>query len=110
MIHRDTCGNLAEYRKQPDKWIAVDWKDSIKREFLVELRAEVNNKTGVLAAVAANIADTGCNIDSVSVVERDGETSTLIFHLQVKNHDQLDDVIRSIRSMPDVIGVSRSCA
>lgn len=110
VIHRDTCGNLTEYRKQPDKWISVNWKENVERQSMVELRADVNNKTGVLAAVAANIAETHSNIDSVSVVERDEDTVTLIFHLQVRNRVQLAQVMRSIRGMPDVLSVSRSCA
>ncbi|GBF31380.1 bifunctional (p)ppGpp synthase/hydrolase SpoT [bacterium MnTg04] len=110
VIHRDTCGNLTEYRKQPDKWISVNWKENVQRQSMVELRADVNNKTGVLAAVAANIADTHSNIDSVSVVERDEDTVTLIFHLQVRDRVQLAQVMRSIRGMPDVVSVSRSCA
>ncbi len=110
VIHRDTCGNLTEYRKQPDKWISVNWKENVQRQSMVELRADVNNKTGVLAAVAANIAETHSNIDSVSVVERDEHTVTLIFHLQVRDRVQLAQVMRSIRGMPDVISVSRSCA
>jgi (p)ppGpp synthase/HD superfamily hydrolase len=77
---------------------------------MVELRADVNNKTGVLAAVAANIAETHSNIDSVSVVERDEKTVTLIFHLQVADRIQLAQVMRSIRGMPDVLSVTRSCA
>jgi len=110
VIHRDTCGNLTEYRKQPDKWISVNWKDNVQRQSMVELRADVNNKTGVLAAVAANIAETHSNIDSVSVVERDEKTVTLIFHLQVADRIQLAQVMRSIRGMPDVLSVTRSCA
>ena len=110
VIHRDVCGNLAEYRKQPDKWIEVDWKQQIEREFTVEIRAEVVNRMGVLAAVAANIAGTKTNINHVSVVERDGDTSTLIFQLQVGDRQQLASVIRNIRAMPDVLKVSRSCA
>ena len=110
VIHRDTCGNLTEYRKQPDKWISVNWKENVQRQSMVELRADVNNKTGVLAAVAANISETHSNIDSVSVVERDEDTVTLIFHLQVRDRVQLAQVMRSIRSMPDVLSVSRSCA
>ena len=33
VVHRNTCGNLINFRKQPDKWIAVDWESNIDREF-----------------------------------------------------------------------------
>jgi GTP pyrophosphokinase/guanosine-3',5'-bis(diphosphate) 3'-pyrophosphohydrolase len=74
----------------------------------VEVRAEVRNRLGVLAAVAANISSTETNIEHVQVVERDGDSSSLIFLLQVDGREQLDRVLRSIRAMPDVLAVTRT--
>lgn len=108
VIHRDDCGNLAEFRKQPDKWLAVEWEQKLNRTFPVEVRAEVRNRLGVLAAVAANISSTETNIEHVQVVERDGDSSSLIFLLQVDGREQLDRVLRSIRAMPDVLAVTRT--
>ena len=108
VIHRDDCGNLAEFRKQPDKWLAVEWEQKLSRTFPVEIRAEVRNRLGVLAAVAANISSTETNIEHVQVVERDGDSSSLIFLLQVDGREQLERVLRSIRAMPDVLTVTRT--
>ena len=108
VIHRDDCGNLAEFRKQPDKWLAVEWQRKLNRTFPVEVRAEVRNRLGVLAAVAANISSAETNIEHVQVVERDGDSSSLIFLLQVSGRDQLERVLRSIRAMPDVLTVTRT--
>ena len=108
VIHRDDCGNLAEFRKQPDKWLAVEWEQKLNRTFPVEIRAEVRNRLGVLAAVAANISSAETNIEHVQVVERDGDSSSLIFLLQVDGREQLDRVLRSIRAMPDVLTVTRT--
>ena len=108
VIHREDCGNLAEFRKQPDKWIAVEWESRLNRTFPVEIRAEVQNRLGVLAAVAANISSTQTNIEHVQVVERDGDSSSLIFLLQVDGRAQLERVLRSIRTMPEVLSVART--
>jgi GTP diphosphokinase / guanosine-3',5'-bis(diphosphate) 3'-diphosphatase len=108
VIHRDDCGNLAEFRKQPDKWLAVEWERKLNRTFPVEIRVEVRNRLGVLAAVAANISSAETNIEHVQVVERDGDSSSLIFLLQVDGRDQLERVLRSIRAMPDVLAVMRT--
>jgi RelA/SpoT family (p)ppGpp synthetase len=110
VIHRETCGNLAGFRKQPDKWISVSWEKNLDRLFSSEIRVEVANKMGVLAAVAASIAGTETNIDHVSLVERDVDTSTLIFELQVRNRKHLARVMRTIRAMPDVLKVHRTTA
>ena len=110
VIHRESCGNLAGFRKQPDKWLSVSWQKSLDRLFSSEIRVEVANKMGVLAAVAASIAGTETNIDHVSLVERDVDTSTLIFELQVRNRKHLARVMRTIRAMPDVLKVHRTTA
>ena len=110
VIHREACGNLASFRKQPEKWIPVTWQASADRLFHVEIKVEVTNRMGVLAQVAAGIAETQSNIERVSVVERDSDSSTLIFELLVHDRRHLARVIRAIRSMPEVLRVTRSLA
>ena len=110
VIHRDGCGNLNEYRSQPEKLIEVQWEKSIKREFPVEVRADVANQRGVLATVAAAIADTGSNIEHVNLQERDGETSVLTFVFAVKDRTHLAKLLRRIRGLPQVMRVARTKA
>jgi GTP diphosphokinase / guanosine-3',5'-bis(diphosphate) 3'-diphosphatase len=74
----------------------------------VEIRAEVRNRLGVLAAVAANISSTETNIEHVQVVERDGDSSSLIFLLQVNGQGAARARDASIRAMPDVLSVTRT--
>jgi RelA/SpoT family (p)ppGpp synthetase len=110
VIHREACGNLSSFRKQPEKWISVTWQAATDRLFHVEIKIEVNNRMGVLAHVASAIAGTQTNIDRVSVVERDTDTSTLIFELLVQDRRHLARVIRSVRGMPEVLKVIRTLA
>ncbi|MEO7206447.1 MAG: bifunctional (p)ppGpp synthetase/guanosine-3',5'-bis(diphosphate) 3'-pyrophosphohydrolase [Steroidobacteraceae bacterium] len=110
MIHRQNCGNLAEYRKQPDKWLSVAWEPTRGRLFSSEIQLEINNRVGVLAAVASSIAGTETNIDQVSLEERDVNSSSLKFQVQVGDRKHLARVIRTVRSMPDVQRVSRTLA
>ena len=110
MIHRQNCGNLAEYRKQPDKWLSVAWEPTRGRLFSSEIQLEINNRVGVLAAVASSIAGTETNIDQVSLEERDVDSSSLKFQVQVRDRKHLARVIRTVRRMPDVQRVSRTLA
>ena len=110
VIHREACGNLSTFRKQPDKWISVTWRPAVDRLFHVEIKAEVTNRMGVLASVAAAISGTQTNIDRVSLVERDSDSSTLTFELLVQDRRHLARVIRAIRGMPDVLKVTRTLA
>jgi GTP diphosphokinase / guanosine-3',5'-bis(diphosphate) 3'-diphosphatase len=110
MIHRQNCGNLAEYRKQPEKWLSVGWEGAQGKLFSSEIQLDINNRVGVLAAVASSIAGTETNIDQVSLEERDVNSSSLRFQLQVRDRKHLARVIRTIRRMPDVQRVYRTLA
>ncbi len=110
VIPRTACGNLSNFRKQPEKWISVGWEDDIKREFTSQIQIETRNRTGVLAEVAANIADCGSNIEQVEVMGRHDDCSLLSFVLTVKDRTHLATIMRNVRKMPNVIRVSRDCA
>jgi RelA/SpoT family (p)ppGpp synthetase len=110
VVHRETCVNVDDYRKHPENWLAVAWELTTERAFSSEIRADVVNKAGVLAQVAAAIAANDTNIDRVVVEERDPETSTLVFELKVRDRRQLAGIMRVIRRMPDVLRVSRTLA
>ena len=110
VIHRNNCGNLSNFRKQPEKWIAVSWEKGIDRNFNCQIQCETRNRTGVLAEVAATIADCGSNIEQVEVISRHDDCSVLTFLLQVKDRIHLAQIMRNVRKMPNVIRVSRECA
>ena len=107
VIHRTSCGNLSNFRKQPEKWLSVSWEKEIDREFASQINVETVNKTGVLAEVAAVIADSHSNIEEVSVVNRHADTSAMTFLLTVKDRIHLARIIRNVRKMPNVHRVSR---
>jgi GTP pyrophosphokinase len=110
VIHRAECTNLAGWHKQPEKWLPVSWQPKLEREFASELRIEVANRVGVLAALAAKIAAVDTNISHVTVVERDDHNSTITFELQVRDRKHLATVIKAIRRMPDVLSVERTAS
>jgi GTP pyrophosphokinase len=109
VIHRDRCRNLAEYRKQPAKWIPVNWTRGIKGEFESEIQVRTLDRVGLLAEVAGRISATHTNIEHVRV-DRDGDASALAFRLKVRDRRQLAQVVRSIRTIPGVVRVSRSAS
>ncbi|MCZ6808149.1 MAG: RelA/SpoT family protein, partial [Proteobacteria bacterium] len=110
VIHRNSCGNLINFRKQPEKWLAISWEEDIDRDFSSQIQVETVNKTGVLAEVAATIADSDSNIEEVAVLSRHEDCSTLTFLLQVKDRTHLAKVMRKVRNMKNVMRVSRDCA
>ena len=110
VVHRNNCGNLSNFRKHPEKWLSVSWEEEIDREFSSQIQVDTVNKTGVLAEVAATIADSDSNIEQVSVTNRHEDCTELTFILTVKDRKHLAMIMRNVRNMPNVIRVQRDCA
>ncbi|MDQ2070190.1 bifunctional GTP diphosphokinase/guanosine-3',5'-bis pyrophosphate 3'-pyrophosphohydrolase [Natronospira bacteriovora] len=108
VVHREDCSNLHEYSDEPDKWIDIQWEKDLSRDFSVAVKVDVENKRGVLASVAATMSEEGSNIEHVNVQERDGDYTTLHFVFNVQNRRHLADIMRSIRSMPEVLKIVRT--
>jgi GTP pyrophosphokinase len=109
VVHRDRCRNLAEHRKQPAKWVSVNWTRGVKGEFESEILVRTLDRVGLLAEVAGRISATHTNIEHVRV-DREGDASALAFRLKVRDRRQLAQVVRSIRTIPGVVRVSRSAS
>jgi guanosine-3',5'-bis(diphosphate) 3'-pyrophosphohydrolase len=107
VIHRETCGNVEDYHKHPEKWQPVAWQKDINRYFSAEIRCEAANKIGMLASLSAAIAGTGTNIGDAKVEVKDGDVSFFRFEVEVKDRKHLANVVRTIRQMPEVLRVSR---
>ncbi|HTS52016.1 MAG TPA: bifunctional (p)ppGpp synthetase/guanosine-3',5'-bis(diphosphate) 3'-pyrophosphohydrolase [Burkholderiales bacterium] len=108
IIHTHDCPVVAKTRKDPDKWLDVEWAPDTKKLFSVNIKLVVSNQTGVLAKVAAEIAGNGSNIENVSLEPGDSSLYTDIhFTLQVSNRLHLAHIMRGLRRHPEVIRISR---
>ncbi len=107
VVHTESCPNVARYRKHPEQWIDVHWEKDVKGVFPVGLRVEVKNQRGVLAMVAAAIAELDANIDTVSIEERDGLNTAMDFSVEVRDRVHLAQIMRRIRSQESVMRISR---
>ena len=109
VIHTHDCPIIAKNRADTDKWLDVEWDPEAPRKpFDVNIKLVVANQRGVLAKVAAAIADAGSNIDNVSMEEEDGSAyTTMNFTLQVENRIHLANVMRSLRKITEVVRITR---
>jgi guanosine-3',5'-bis(diphosphate) 3'-pyrophosphohydrolase len=106
-VHRADCPNVPGFRKHPERWLAMDWDRQVEGDYRAMLRIETDNKPGVLAQVAAAVAEAGSNIDSVAYNDRDGNLSVMDFVIEVSDRKHLADVIRRVRRLGVVHGVQR---
>jgi guanosine-3',5'-bis(diphosphate) 3'-pyrophosphohydrolase len=108
IIHTHDCPSIAQFRADPDKWVDVEWDPETKKLFDVNIKLVVANQRGVLAKVAAGIADENANIENVAMEEEDGSAyASMIFTLQVEDRDHLARVMRGLRQIPEVVRIAR---
>jgi len=107
VVHRMECPNLAELRKSPERWVAIGWDREVSGDFSSAIRIEVENRPGVLAQVAAAIANADSNIDRVEYLERDSNIAVLRFGIDVADGRHLAEVIRGVRRLQVVQDVRR---
>ncbi|WP_425508298.1 RelA/SpoT family protein [Tahibacter amnicola] len=107
VVHRLECPNVTEFRKSPERCIAMEWDRDVSGDYKVELRVDIQNKPGVLASVAAAIAESNSNIENVEYQDRGVMSAIIVFTIEVKNRKHLADVMRRVRRLGVVHGVYR---
>ena len=111
-VHTNDCPvALRMLSKDSDKWVEVEWGKDLNREFEVDLAIDTRQGKGVLARVASSVTAADSNIMNVSMEDRFKEDSvTIRFTIQVYDRLHLSKVMRSLRTNPDVMRVTRTRA
>jgi GTP pyrophosphokinase len=109
LVHTRDCVTLKKQRPDLDQLIDVEWSAEVEGEFDAGVRLLVVDRRGLLADIAMAIADTGANIDNVSMEKPDGEgLIAMFFSVQVHDRSQLAHVMRAIKRVPDVRRIHRA--
>ena len=107
VIHHESCRNLKEIRRFPEKCMPLVWSSVVEGEFAVELKVEVTPERGFIAALAARMTEEDATIEHISVDEKDALTSIVDVVLAVKDRIHLADIMRRARSLKPVRRVYR---
>jgi len=107
VVHTHDCPTLRRGRSSGEQWLDVVWDKNITRPFDVSIKLLVANQRGVLAKVAAAIAEAESNIENVNF-SNEGEYTALHFTLGVNNRLHLANVMRSLRKIPEVVRIIRA--
>ncbi|SMF24020.1 GTP pyrophosphokinase [Alteromonadaceae bacterium Bs31] len=110
VVHREVCKNVEDLRSKKENVSGISWSPQVQGEFLAQVRVEVKSERGIIASLATRIAGTSTSIEGIQVDERDAEHSVITLTIAVSSRVHLANVMRSIRNMRSVTGVSRVCS
>ena len=108
VVHLADCPSISiRGRGERGKWVDVEWERDSGKLFEAAIKIEAENRRGVLAKVAAEIAEAGSNIQHVTMDDEQGVYTSLYFTLQVSNRVHLARILRALRAIPEVVRIAR---
>ena len=109
MVHNANCAVAKrQQHKDSERFIAVDWSDEPVRMFETGVVITVTNGKGVLARVAAELANSGADINHVDMDDEGAlDTIDLRFIIAVRDQTHLETALRNLRRTQAVIKAAR---
>jgi guanosine-3',5'-bis(diphosphate) 3'-pyrophosphohydrolase len=110
VVHTEECGVGQRLRyKDSERFFAVEWADDPVRTFETGVVITVRNDKGVLARVAATLADAEADITHVEMADETPQDSTdLRFVIAVRDRTHLEAVLRAARRTNSVLAAART--
>ncbi len=110
VVHTDSCAvGQRLLHKDRERFIGVEWSEEVVRSFEAPLLVTVSNGKGVLARVAAAIAQAEADITLVNMVDEvSGQDAIdLRFVVSVRDLAHLEGVLKNLRRTPSVTQARR---
>ena len=109
VVHTRECPIASKLQqKDSERFIGVDWSDEPVRPFESQILVEVNNGKGILARIAAALANAEADITHIDMGQEGAqEALDLRFIVAVRDKTHLELALRNLRRMPSVLRVQR---
>lgn len=107
VIHTDSCHNSLEFRNNPERSVSLRWADQVEGEFSIELGIELEKSRGIIAVLANRINSLDANIEKISIEDEDPRMSMVKVIVGVHSRLHLARIMKRIRSIKDVVKVTR---
>jgi guanosine-3',5'-bis(diphosphate) 3'-pyrophosphohydrolase len=109
LVHTRDCQTLRKSRVDSDQIVDVEWAPQVDGAFEAGVRLLVDDRRGLLARLATEIADAGANIEYLSMERPDGDrVVNMFFSVQVRDRRHLAHVMRSLRRISEVRRIHRA--
>ncbi len=104
-VHHRDCAEVAKTRQEA--WLEVKWQGEKARLYPTAIEVKTRNERGMLARVSGCIAENDANIEDIKIRQFEGSMTMLSILVEVSDRTHLAAVLRAVRRLPGVVGVSR---
>jgi GTP pyrophosphokinase len=109
VVHTEDCAQARRlFQKDPERFITVAWADEPARAFEAGIVVTITNETGALARATTTLARLNISIVHLAMTD-DASQSALDLRIviKVKDREQLEAVLRTLRRTPSVLRAER---
>ena len=108
-VHRADCANIFHDAGDYSRALEVDWDIGLDKDYTVQIIITCNDRSGMLTNLLAVTSEMKVNINSINAKpNRSNKTSTVVMGLDVKNAQQVAQIMTKLRRVKDVYSVSRT--
>ena len=110
-IHRQDCVNVsALYTDDEEKKRLIDvlWEDTKQELFLANLKIVCNDRAGLLVDAANAMADCKVAVKAINARTVKDNLAIIEASVEIKDTVQLDNLINKLKSVKDIIDVTRN--
>ena len=110
-IHRQDCVNVsALYTDDEEKKRLIDvlWEDTKQELFLANLKIVCNDRAGLLVDAANAMADCKVTVKAINARTVKDNMAIIEASVEIKDTVQLDNLINKLKSVKDIIDVTRN--
>ncbi|MGD9807216.1 MAG: bifunctional (p)ppGpp synthetase/guanosine-3',5'-bis(diphosphate) 3'-pyrophosphohydrolase [Deferribacterales bacterium] len=105
VVHRTDCDNLKNTVFSNERLVDVQWDDKKNYKMPVKIHANIEDRTGMLNSLTTVLKDMGLNIlELASKRDKEG-TAALDFCIEVKNKNELESVMRKLKTIEGMLEV-----
>tara|TARA_Y100000768_G_scaffold232854_1_gene175935 strand:+ start:11304 stop:13448 length:2145 start_codon:yes stop_codon:yes gene_type:complete len=107
VIHQERCKNILSVREDPQQCFPVNWGKPTGRSFNAQIKVVGKDEPGLLANLASSITSQDANIASIQTTEINTGMHEFVLELEVTDRLHLSKILRKIRSLSNIVSVSR---
>ena len=101
-VHRSDCSNVITPDFEQGRMIDVAWSKNESSSYNVEIQVTADDRTGLIAEISNELFNMGFSITAVNARMGKNNTAIMVIGLEISDISQLEDILKSLKSIAGV--------
>lgn len=107
-VHRTDCPNVLTLPEGDNRTIDVRWAEKSKRTYMAEIVITAMDRSSLLLEIANIIAESKLNMKAINARTTKDNYDIIDITIEISDRTELDKLIKKLKNVENVLGVSRT--